>query len=145
MGASKYNLYGWIIFILIFGIYSFFNYLFKRSIILGILISLSLVGIISYGISYLFNSYKRHLELANTINIDNRGYERNGLNELVHRNIAYEYIYKEGYMSGEFTERFRCYDVHHIDGNKRNNSIENLQILTREEHEKIHKHHRTYH
>ena len=30
------------------------------------------------------------------------------------------------------------YVVHHIDGNKRNNKISNLQILTKKEHEKIH-------
>ena len=28
--------------------------------------------------------------------------------------------------------------VHHIDGNKKNNSIENLQLLTREEHSRMH-------
>lgn len=28
--------------------------------------------------------------------------------------------------------------VHHIDGNKRNNSIENLEVLTRAEHSRIH-------
>lgn len=30
------------------------------------------------------------------------------------------------------------YDVHHIDGNKLNNSLENLEILSKEEHAKLH-------
>lgn len=30
--------------------------------------------------------------------------------------------------------------VHHIDGDKLNNDIENLQVVTREEHCKIHHH-----
>lgn len=35
-------------------------------------------------------------------------------------------------------EQMKGYDVHHIDGNKNNNDISNLQLLTREEHNKIH-------
>lgn len=35
-------------------------------------------------------------------------------------------------------EQMIGYDVHHIDGNKDNNNISNLQLLTREEHNKIH-------
>ena len=84
------------------------------------------------------DAYNIHIDRIPTNYIDNRGYERDGYGDLVHRNIAYEEIYKDGYMSGEYEKRFSDYDVHHIDGNKRNNSVENLQILTREEHEQIH-------
>jgi hypothetical protein len=30
------------------------------------------------------------------------------------------------------------YEIHHIDGDKHNNDIENLKLLTRAEHQKIH-------
>ncbi len=83
--------------------------------------------------------YKK-IKKETTIYVDERGYERYGGydNRLIHRDIAYNYIYKKGYRNGVYTKRFRDYDIHHKDGNKRNNSINNLQILTREEHEEIH-------
>ena len=99
--------------------------------IFGIIIAI-IIFLVVYG---LYNDYKQQT----TIHLDPKGYERNGYNRLVHRDVAYENIYKEGFMSGTFTERFGSYDIHHIDGNKRNNSPDNLQILTREEHEKIHR------
>ncbi len=120
-----------LIVLLIWGVYSLFHYLFKISIVLGILT----LGLLFLGLYYLFKLLQR----GNTINIDSRGYERDSYNRLVHRSIAYEHIYKEGYRNGQFTERFGSYDVHHIDQNKRNNSPENLQILTRKEHDAIHK------
>ena len=40
----------------------------------------------------------------------------------------------------KFTEeQMKGYEVHHIDGNKSNNDISNLQLLKRSEHNKIHK------
>jgi len=74
----------------------------------------------------------------NTISIDKRGYARNGYGRLVHRDIAYHHLYKEGYQNGIYTQRFGSYDIHHIDRNKLNNHPSNLQILTREEHREIH-------
>jgi len=66
--------------------------------------------------------------------IDSKGYERDSEGQLIHRQNAYIYLYRgKGYP-----ERFGSYDVHHIDRNKRNNSPENLQILTREEHKAKH-------
>ena len=70
--------------------------------------------------------------------IDKRGYVRNGYGRLVHRDIAYHYLYKEGYKNGIYSQRFGSYDIHHIDRNKRNNHPSNLQILTREEHREVH-------
>lgn len=38
-----------------------------------------------------------------------------------------------------FDSEGRPYDIHHIDGNRRNNSLENLQCVSIEEHYEIHK------
>ena len=94
-----------------------------------------IIGFFLLWIIYKIYDFKKR----NTIHLDERGYERNGYKNLVHRTVAYNEIYKKGYREGVFTERFGSYDVHHIDQNKRNNSPENLQILTRQEHEAIHK------
>lgn len=39
---------------------------------------------------------------------------------------------------GLTNEQMENYDVHHIDGNKDNNDIMNLQLLTREQHNRLH-------
>lgn len=75
----------------------------------------------------------RRYDKRNSIYIDDRGYERDGYGTLVHRKVAYNQLY-----NGNYSEGFGSYDVHHIDRNKRNNSPENLQILTREEHKAEH-------
>jgi hypothetical protein len=80
----------------------------------------------------------KDIKKKNERNLDNRGYFRNGYNKLVHRDIAYNEIYKNGYANGEYKLRFGEYDIHHKDRNKQNNEVDNLQILTREEHKKIH-------
>lgn len=92
------------------------------------------IGIVFFILWMFYNDFKKRT----TIHIDSRGYERNGYDRLVHRDVAYNEIYKEGYKEGTYSERFGSYDIHHIDRNKRNNSPDNLQILSREEHEAIH-------
>lgn len=75
-----------------------------------------------------------HINKVNERTIDDKGYYRDGYQKLIHRQVAYNYIYSYP----EYPHRFGEYDVHHIDRNKLNNSVNNLQILTREQHIKIH-------
>lgn len=77
----------------------------------------------------------RHYKKSTLRYVDSNGYERDGYNKLIHRKIAYRQLYN---YPEEHTERFGSYDVHHRDRNKRNNSPENLKILTRDEHKAEH-------
>jgi len=72
----------------------------------------------------------------NTLSVDPRGYLRDGFGRLVHRRVAFKYLYN----IRTHPNRFGTYDVHHIDRNKLNNAVNNLQILTREQHIAIHGH-----
>lgn len=56
--------------------------------------------------------------------------------DLISRQIAYLEIYKRN--REKYPLQFRYYVVHHIDGEKKNNSIKNLCLLTKEEHNFIH-------
>lgn len=55
---------------------------------------------------------------------------------LVHRFIARIEIYEPNI--NDYSLLFNHYQVHHIDENRLNNQPNNLQILTQEEHEKLH-------
>jgi len=70
--------------------------------------------------------------------MDDNGYEREVIehSNLTHRRKAYKYIYLKN--RDQYPLPFSKYVVHHIDGNKKNNKIDNLQILTQEEHEELH-------
>jgi len=92
-----------------------------------------IIGFI-WWITYQINHHKKLGER----NLDKRGYYRNGYGKLVHREVAYHNHYIEGFKRGKYILRFGEYDIHHIDENKLNNHPSNLQILTREEHKKIH-------
>jgi hypothetical protein len=61
---------------------------------------------------------------------------RNGHSNLKHRNIAFEEIYRKNRSA--YPKRFREYQVHHINHDKRDNRIDNLALLTQEEHELAH-------
>ena len=59
---------------------------------------------------------------------DVRGYRRFVDNDrLVHREMAYDWIYCFQ-LDDEYPLRFRDYVVHHIDGNRKNNAVNNLII-----------------
>jgi hypothetical protein len=70
--------------------------------------------------------------------IDENGYERDSEdNKLIHRKIAFENIYEPNEHQYPFS--FGEYVVHHKDRDKLNNDIENLAILTEEEHDDEHR------
>ena len=66
---------------------------------------------------------------------DESGYLRyKDTKKLVHRKVAYNEIY----LSNEHDYPFSAYQVHHKDGNKQNNAVENLQIVMINEHRALH-------
>ncbi len=69
---------------------------------------------------------------------DNRGYKRRSKepSNLVHRHRAYHHIYLKNRK--KYPLPFGAYEVHHIDGDKNNNRMDNLAVLTPEEHDKVH-------
>jgi hypothetical protein len=70
----------------------------------------------------------------NTVYFDENGYLRwISNNRLCHRDIAFENQLHYGK-----NDRFSECDVHHKDKNKLNNNPDNLEVLTREEHEVEH-------
>ena len=90
--------------------------------------------IIWIGIAIIIWLIWRHYKKSTLRYVDSRGYERDGYHKLIHRKIAYKFLYSYP----EYPLRFGSYDVHHRDRNKRNNSPDNLKILTRKEHKAEH-------
>lgn len=56
---------------------------------------------------------------------------------LIHRRVAYHKIYRKN--RDKYPLPFKKYVVHHIDGDKLNNDVSNLEIMTEEEHNKLHR------
>ncbi|PIN91630.1 hypothetical protein COU61_02070 [Candidatus Pacearchaeota archaeon CG10_big_fil_rev_8_21_14_0_10_35_13] len=67
---------------------------------------------------------------------DTWGYDRNHTNS-VHRHRAYHHIYLKNRK--KYPLPFEAYEVHHIDGDKNNNRMDNLAILTPEQHDEAHR------
>ncbi|MFH1248526.1 MAG: HNH endonuclease signature motif containing protein [archaeon] len=70
------------------------------------------------------------------VEIDANGYLREE-GDLVSRKVAYERIYKLN--QERYDTPFSQYVVHHIDGEQLNNSVKNLYICTKKDHNSIHK------
>ncbi len=87
------------------------------------------LGVIAIIIWLIYCHYKK----TTSRHTDSRGYERDGYDKLVHRNVAYRQLF-----NGSYAKRFGSYDIRHIDKNKLNNHPSNLKILTRDEHKKEH-------
>jgi hypothetical protein len=76
--------------------------------------------------------------MAEQTYIDENGYIRkNKHSNLVHRKKAHKYIYLPN--KDKYKLPFSKYVVHHKDRDIHNNKISNLELLTPEEHERIHK------
>jgi len=71
---------------------------------------------------------------------DKNGYIRGNPehSDLISRQIAYEKIYKKS-GADKYPLRFREYVVHHRDQDKHNNGVNNLDLVTQEDHKEIHK------
>jgi len=70
--------------------------------------------------------------------MDDRGYLRfKDSKKTIHRWIAYKYIYKPNKQ--KYILPFRKYQIHHKDGNKTNNNVDNLELYIDKQHQEIHK------
>ena len=69
--------------------------------------------------------------------VDDRGYRRDRGGHLLHRTVAYWYIYRTQ-RRDEYPLMFQDYQIHHADRNKKNNNISNLRLLTAKEHMTAH-------
>ena len=52
--------------------------------------------------------------------------------------MSYKKVYEKVYGKIPVDERGRSYEIHHIDGDRNNNAVENLKCVTIEEHYEIH-------
>jgi len=69
--------------------------------------------------------------------INKKGYvEEVKHSNLEHRQVAYKEIYLK--EKRKYPLPFSVYVVHHVDMNKCNNAVDNLELFTREEHEYLH-------
>ncbi len=86
--------------------------------------------------SEFFHEKVKELESSKTYT-DDFGYMRYSHNgELVHRVIAYKFIYSKN--SDKYPGKFSEYIVHHKDHDKRNNHYSNLAVISKKEHQKKH-------
>lgn len=67
--------------------------------------------------------------------MEKNGYAVEKKEEFIHRKRAY-HIYLENRK--KYPLPYSAYEVHHKDFNKKNNKVENLEILTPTEHDKLH-------
>ena len=73
--------------------------------------------------------------------IDENGYKRMKNVDTIHSNLTHRQMaFKEIYLPNQdkYPLPFSHYQIHHVDGNKQNNNIFNLELLTKEEHRAKH-------
>jgi hypothetical protein len=105
---------------------------------LEIILKWILIVAITFIALYIIYLILRNLTANKAYYVDGKGYYRYySSRKLVHRNIAFKEIYKCNRR--KYPLRFSEYVVHHRDGNKLNNNVSNLQILTKDYHGNIHK------
>lgn len=76
-----------------------------------------------------------------TEEIDENGYKRRKNDDTIHSNLTHRQMaFKEIYLPNQekYPLPFSHYQIHHIDQNKQNNNILNLELLTKEEHRAKH-------
>jgi len=85
---------------------------------------------------YVFiNRYSFFLIMTRKVFVDENGYYRYvDTQRLVHRELAYRYLYN----NKDYPLPFKKYFVHHKDSDKKNNNIDNLEIITKKKHSEIH-------